>query len=121
VGRVVSIFDTVIGKIRQFIDLVRNNPLVSGISGLFDRVFGGFMASGGSVSAGTSYIVGERGPELFTPSSNGMIIPNTAIGGGSVINLTVNGAIDPEGVARTIINVLNNSSYRGTLGAGALV
>jgi hypothetical protein len=31
----------------------------------------------------------------------------------------VNGAIDPEGTARTIINILNNSSYRGTLGAGA--
>jgi len=37
------------------------------------------------------------------------------------INLTVNGAIDPEGTARTIVNVLNQSSYRGTLGAGSLV
>lgn len=34
--------------------------------------------------------------------------------------ITVNGAIDPEGTARTIINVLNNSQGRGTLGAGAL-
>lgn len=34
--------------------------------------------------------------------------------------ITVNGAIDPEGTARTIINVLNNSQSRGTLGAGAL-
>ena len=122
VGRVVDIFDTIIDKIRQFITLVKNNPIVSGISGLLNNVFGGFRAQGGSVLAGTSYIVGERGPELFTPGRSGAIIPNSAIGGnGSVINLTMNGAIDPEGVARTIINVLNNSSYRGTLGAGALV
>jgi len=36
------------------------------------------------------------------------------------INITVNGAIDPEGTARTIVNVLNDSFYRGTGGAGAL-
>jgi hypothetical protein len=39
----------------------------------------------------------------------------------SVINLTVNGAIDSEGTARTIVDTLNNSYYRGTGGAGALV
>jgi hypothetical protein len=43
------------------------------------------------------------------------------MGGGTVINLNVSGAIDPEGTARTIINVLNNSFYRGTNGANALV
>ena len=40
---------------------------------------------------------------------------------GSTINLTVNGAIDSEGTARTIVNTLNNSFYRGTGGAGQLV
>lgn len=33
------------------------------------------------------------------------------------ITLNVNGAIDPEGTARTIINTLNDSFYRGTNGA----
>jgi hypothetical protein len=37
------------------------------------------------------------------------------------INLTVNGAIDPEGTARTIVNTLNNSFFRGTGGSGAFV
>jgi len=37
------------------------------------------------------------------------------------IDITVNGAIDPEGTSRTIVNTLNNSFYRGTSGAGALV
>ena len=36
------------------------------------------------------------------------------------INITVNGAIDAEGTARTIVNVLNDSFFRGTGGAGAL-
>jgi hypothetical protein len=36
------------------------------------------------------------------------------------INVTVNGAIDAEGTARTIVNVLNDSFFRGTGGAGAL-
>jgi len=38
-------------------------------------------AAGGPVSAGTSYLVGERGPELFTPGSSGMISA-----GGAVVN-----------------------------------
>ena len=38
------------------------------------------------------------------------------------INITVNGAIDPEGTARTIVDTLNNSTYRGGGGgAGSLV
>lgn len=36
------------------------------------------------------------------------------------INITVNGAIDAEGTARTIVNVLNDSYFRGTGGATAL-
>jgi hypothetical protein len=65
-------------------------------------------------------MVGERGPELFLPNTSGTIIPNNRIGGqGTTINLTVNGAIDAEGTARTIIDVLNRSSARGTLGSAA--
>ena len=121
VSKVVGFLGDMIDKVKEFINLVKANPVVSGISGLIDKVFGGFKASGGPVTSGTSYVVGERGPELFTPNRSGTIIPNGAMGGGGgqVINLTVNGAIDPEGTARAIINVLNNSSYRGTLGSGA--
>jgi|14_taG_2_1085336.scaffolds.fasta_scaffold01846_6 hypothetical protein len=42
-------------------------------------------AKGGPVSGNTPYIVGEVGPELFVPSSSGSIVPNHALGGGSVI------------------------------------
>ena len=36
----------------------------------------GARASGGPVDAGGAYLVGEQGPELFVPSSNGAIAPN---------------------------------------------
>jgi hypothetical protein len=121
VSKVVDFLGDMIDKVKAFIKLVKDNPLVQGISNVIDNVFGGGRATGGPVSSGTSYLVGEQGPELFTPKRNGSIIPNGSLGGGrgTVINLTVNGAIDPEGTARAIINVLNNSTYRGTLGSGA--
>ena len=122
VSKLVGFFDDVIDKVKAFINLVKNNPLVQGLGNIIDNIFGGGKAAGGPVNAGTTYLVGERGPELFTPSGSGMIIPNNQLGGGGgSINITVNGALDPEGVARQIITILNNSSYRGTLGAGALV
>ena len=53
-----------------------------------------FKADGGPVKAGGSYIVGERGPELFTPRSSGMITPNHALGGSTnvVVNVDASGS-----------------------------
>jgi len=48
----------------------------------------GARADGGPVSAGRTYLVGERGPELFTPPTRGSVIPNEALGGGGA-NVTV--------------------------------
>ena len=62
--------------------------------------FRGKRASGGPVSGGSSYLVGERGPELFTPSSSGNITPNGAMGG-NTITVNVNGG-DPDAVVRAI-------------------
>jgi hypothetical protein len=38
-----------------------------------------FKAAGGPVLRGNPYVVGERGPELFVPPSNGKIIPNNKL------------------------------------------
>lgn len=113
--RLFDIVKSVVGAIQSLIKLAADNPVVRGISGAISSAFGGFRAAGGSVSAGTPYVVGERGAELFVPSSNGTIVPNGGMG--STINVTVNGAIDAEGTARTIVDVLNRSNARGTLGA----
>lgn len=45
-------------------------------------------ATGGPVSDGKPYLVGERGAELFVPNTSGAIVPNNKLGGGSVtVNL----------------------------------
>ena len=36
----------------------------------------GARASGGPVDAGSAYLVGENGPELFVPQTSGAIVPN---------------------------------------------
>lgn len=45
-------------------------------------------AVGGSVNAGTPYIVGETRPEVFIPNTQGRIVPNTEGVGGVVNNFT---------------------------------
>lgn len=52
-------------------------------------IFGGGKQSGGSVRSGTSYLVGENGPEMFTPGANGHITPNVGRKSG-VGSLTIN-------------------------------
>lgn len=97
------------------------------IGGFVGGLFGGGKASGGPVAGGTTYLVGEKGPELFTPSGSGTIIPNGALGGGGggIINITVNGAIDPISTARQITQILNReATLSGTfnkVGASLLV
>ena len=46
---------------------------------------GGSAAFGGPVSAGRGVVVGERGPEVFFPNSNGVIAPNNSVSGGEII------------------------------------
>lgn len=61
-----------------------------------DGWLSGARANGGQVSANSSYLVGEKGPEIFSPSSSGAIIPNNKLIGGSSGN-------------KTIINIENNT------------
>ena len=54
----------------------------------------GLRANGGPVKRGGSFIVGERGPELFSPGISGMITPNHALGGSTnvVVNVDASGS-----------------------------
>jgi hypothetical protein len=100
--------------------------LISAFQTLFEwgSKVAGFLGFGGSSKPATTSMAGP------TPPSNSKnpfvpIIPNAKglmAGGSSVTNnITVNGAIDSESAARQIVQVLNQSFYRGTLGPGALV
>ena len=59
------------------------------------------MANGGPVSAGGRYIVGERGPEVFTPTMGGHITPNSGGGGGSGTTIVQNINVS-TGVQQTV-------------------
>ena len=81
----------------------------------------GSSASGGGVSAaaaGAAMAAAKPVNYGYTAAN-----PSFTYGANSAppINVTVNGAIDAEGTARTIVNVLNDSFFRGTGGAGALL
>jgi molybdopterin converting factor small subunit len=106
-----SLADTVARSMLElFARLAIINPLMNmvlgGTSGfqalptLFS-VFGGGRAAGGDVSSGTTYWVGEEGPELFTPRTSGNIIPNHALNGGGYSEaVTINYNIQ-AGVSRS--------------------
>ena len=69
-------------------------------------------ALGGPVDAGSPFLVGERGPELFVPNISGMIVPNNELrpSGGNVINLTVNAGMgtDSRQVSKQIVDALKH-------------
>tara|TARA_R110000737_G_scaffold66273_1_gene94134 strand:+ start:837 stop:2609 length:1773 start_codon:yes stop_codon:yes gene_type:complete len=59
--------------------------------------FGGRRAGGGPVAGGSSYLVGEMGPEIFTPAAGGgHITPNKSLGG-SNITINVNAGMGANG------------------------
>lgn len=76
-------------------------------------------ATGGPVSPGRAYVVGERGPEVFLPTSSGQVLPN---GGGQAsardvrVSIIVNGSGQdaPRALARSARQVAR--AVRGALG-----
>ena len=65
------------------------NAFLGGLPG----IGGFFRANGGPVSSGKSYMVGERGPEMFVPNAGGRVVPNSDMG--SSTNVVVN--VDASG------------------------
>lgn len=65
---------------------------LGGLSGLVASLMGSpGRATGGPVSAGRPYVVGERGPELFVPGANGRIEAPAGRGGRDVrVSISVN-------------------------------
>lgn len=101
--------DDVEGSIRGFVDSIKRGDIAGIIGGIADIIgsitsaiagfktgfgtkgpgttpsipdFGGARALGGPVSRAKTYLVGERGPELFTADRAGKIVPNNQLGGG---------------------------------------
>ena len=100
-----------------------------GFLGFLGGLFGGAAQAGGRISSSGPTLVGERGPELFTPASSGTITPNVSINQAAqappmvnVINVSdpadiPSGIESPEG-EQAVINVIqkNPEAVRRLLG-----
>lgn len=64
----------------MIIDFERLSKVSSSGDNLTSNIDIGARANGGSVSSGSPYLVGERGPELFVPGSSGTVVPNKSLG-----------------------------------------
>jgi hypothetical protein len=85
-------------------DLIASQLLTSVFGAGFGSAFGGFRASGGPVSAGVPYIVGERQAEVFVPETNGTILPSVGDAmGGNTTHININ-AVD----AKSVRNLFEN-------------
>jgi hypothetical protein len=98
-------FSNVLSNIAsKLIDMGLNSLFGTGgfnLAGLFGGT--STLATGGPAYAGNPTLVGERGPELFIPSTPGKIVPNSQVGGGGSVvfapNIDARGA-DVAAVAR---------------------
>jgi hypothetical protein len=111
--RTLQALDRMVGAIRgggflNILSSVVNLGIQLGGIGAFGknvqtRINANARADGGQVNAGRTYLVGERGPELFSPASHGSITPNSKLqGGGMVINVDARGSTDPEAVRQQV-------------------
>lgn len=91
------------------------------LSSLFNGLFGGFRASGGPVSSGKAYMVGEQGPEMIVPGASGTVIPNHKLSAANSNSNTyaptynvVNNGGDQAAVARLeqTIDKMNRDAYK---------
>ena len=98
----------------QLLRLGINTLLKSTGFGIFENLTG--FANGGRPPVGRPSIVGERGPELFVPSTAGTIIPNHKMGG-VTNNIVVN--VDVDGGASVDADE-NNSKQFGLALAAAI-
>ena len=98
IDAIVHFFDplvNIIEKVQNVISRVGSGiaSVAKSVGGKIAGLFGGGKAVGGSVSGSTTYLVGENGPELFTPGVGGSITPNDKLGGGSSFVVNINGGI----------------------------
>jgi hypothetical protein len=83
------------------------------LGGLLSKIPG--MAAGGEPQANNAYIVGEKGPELFVPKSNGTIIPNNKLKFGGF--RASGGDVSPNDFANSLIKGLGATATPGAVDA----
>lgn len=94
-----SLADAAANTLRNIANILLQLGVNTALQGLFpgSSLFSGLQtfAGGGRPPVGKPSIVGERGPELFVPSTSGTIVPNGKFGGAT--NVVVN--VDAKGTS----------------------
>jgi hypothetical protein len=105
-----------ITTVRQMIAQAASAAILKQFFGWMSNLGGGFgtigtallagmgKANGGSVMSNRAYMVGERGPEMFVPSSGGSIVPNNKMGGGVTVAPVYN--VDARGATADLVKAL---------------
>ncbi len=97
-ARALERISNAINDIRKAFERLQNDGYDIG-NAATDIPLRGRRAAGGPVSSSGSFLVGEMGPELFTPAAGGgRITPNDALGG-NTYNITVNAGMGTNGAA----------------------
>lgn len=87
-----------------------------GLGEALAKSFSGARADGGPVLPGGSYLVGERGPEVFRPASAGSVEP---AGGGISVTVNVQGG-EASGLIRSDAQIAQALARAVSLGAQKL-
>ena len=105
-----SVSDAFKDMARQVVSSLIRMAIQQSVTAPLAQAFGlaGAKANGGMVGGGQSYLVGERGPEVFTPGTSGRISPSHQSGGSSsgsgvVVNQTINVTTGVQQTVRTEI------------------
>jgi hypothetical protein len=84
--------------------------ILKGVGGWLGGLLQGAFAGGGDVVANRPALIGERGPELFTPSTAGRITPNYALGSGGgdshMYMIDARGSNDPMAIHAAVARAL---------------
>ena len=92
-------------------------PTIPTVSAPNASTGGGGGGAGVAAAAGSAARAAAASSNVAGSFNAGQFRAGEAASMGTTINLTVTGALDREGTARTIVETLNNSFYRGTGGA----
>ena len=104
-----DVIDSIVAKIQAVGNGIASvaNSVGGAVSGAVHAIVP--HASGGSVNPYGTYLVGENGPELFTSSVGGSILPNSSLagaGGGQNININISGAVMSKDAANQLGSII---------------
>lgn len=117
INDVIGFVETLIDRFRDAIELAKElgggavGKVKGFVGSIADKILPG-RAGGGSVMAGSPYVVGEQGPEMFIPRSAGTIVPNGMMAGGGGVNIVVYGDVTGEEIIEKVKTAISSEIKR---------